>query len=332
MAKRRFSSAQLKRLKDIQAQRLARSKNITNDDELSDLSLGPEQSGVLITHNSTMVIVKSQDGKLFSCTLRQNLGALVTGDNVIWQAVNEHIGVVIACEPRRSVIMRPDLRGTKPIVANVDLMVVVVALAPLPQRTTIDRYLILAQMMKLNALIVINKFDLFNASEHQFLLDQIKIYEHLGYKTIKISSKTKLGFGELTEALKDINSILVGQSGAGKSSLLNSLVPDAQAQIGALSSDDKLGRQTTTASKLYHLPAGGNLIDSPGIHQFNLRHFTQEQILKGFEEFAPFVGKCQFRNCLHAHEPNCALIQAAENGEIAPFRLENYHAILLDHA
>ncbi len=220
MAKRRFSSAQLKRLKDIQAQRLARSKNITNDDELSDLSLGPEQSGVLITHNSTMVIVKSQDGKLFSCTLRQNLGALVTGDNVIWQAVNEHIGVVIACEPRRSVIMRPDLRGTKPIVANVDLMVVVVALAPLPQRTTIDRYLILAQMMKLNALIVINKFDLFNASEHQFLLDQIKIYEHLGYKTIKISSKTKLGFGELTEALKDINSILVGQSGAGKSSLL----------------------------------------------------------------------------------------------------------------
>lgn len=330
MAKRRFSLHQLKRLKEIQSERLARAKNKVADTS-PDIALGPEQKGLLITHNSTMVIVERCDGGLVSCTLRQNLGVLVAGDNVIWQPIDDKTGVVIACEPRRSVIIRPDARGTKPIVANVDLMVIVVAVVPKPQRTTIDRYLILAALMKINPLIVVNKADLIKVDEDQELLTQLKIYEKLGYPVIRISTKTKLGLDELSTTLKDINSILVGQSGVGKSSLLNTLVPDAKTQTNSLSLENSQGRQTTSASKLYHLPGGGNLIDSPGIHQFNLRHFSQSEILQGFKEFQPFLTQCQFRNCEHAHEPNCGLIKAVESGEIAAGRLRNYHAILLDH-
>lgn len=332
MAKRQFSSAQLKRLKSIQSKRLAKAeqKLICTDDSLT---LGPEQHGLLITHHSVAVVVKRDDGKLFICTLRQNLSPLVTGDNVIWQAIDDHTGVVTALIPRRSVVVRPHSRGEKPIVSNIDLMVIVVALAPLPQVTTIDRYLILANIMKLKALIVVNKCDLISSTkqvEQQTLLDKIPIYEKLGYHVIKVSTKERIGIDKLEHELKDINSILVGQSGVGKSSLLNTLIPDSQAQTSSLSHDDKFGRQTTSASKLYQLPLGGNLIDSPGIHQFNLHHFSQEQILSGFTEFGPFLGACQFRNCTHAHEPKCALRKAVVDKDIAAFRLQNYHTILLD--
>ncbi len=221
--KRKLNSDQIKRLKEIKVQRLARRKNSIDNES----NLGPEQKGILITHNSTMVIVQSPEGKLTSCTLRQNLGSLVTGDNVIWQAVDEHTGVVIACEPRRSVIVRPDSHGTKPIVANVDLMVIVVALAPMPQITTIDRYLILAHMMNLKALIVVNKFDLFLDDTHAELLDRMKVYQGLGYGVLRLSTETKLGLHELRETLKDINSILVGQSGVGAGESASAAGPGA---------------------------------------------------------------------------------------------------------
>lgn len=330
MTKHRFTSAQIKRLKHVQSQRVKRATKPYPKNDLSNLDLGPEQKGVLIAHHSVTVVVQSDEGKLITCTLRQNLGVLVTGDNVIWQALDEHTGVVVALQRRRSVILRQEGHGTKPIAANVDLMVIVVALVPPPQTTTIDRYLILAQVMKLKALIVINKVDLVATSEHHKLLDRMRTYEELGYRVIKVSTKKNVGIHDLACNLKDINSIVVGQSGVGKSSLLNALVPSGRAQTNTLSQENRFGRQTTSASKLYHLPAGGNLIDSPGIHQFSLKHFSQEEILKGFTEFQPYVGTCQFRNCLHAHEPNCALRKAVQEGKIAGFRLENYHTILLD--
>jgi ribosome biogenesis GTPase len=331
MAKNRFTSAQIKRLKNFSAQRIERAHNkISLTDNLAMLDLGPEQHGVLIAHHSVSVIVKSDDGRLINCTLRQNLGALVTGDKVIWQAIDEKSGVVVACEPRRSVILRPATQGTKPMVANVDLMVIVVALSPLPQATTIDRYLILAHIMKLDALIVVNKVDLLSTPDQQILLDRLQVYQELGYQVIQVSTKNNLGIAQLESSLIGITSIVVGQSGVGKSSLSNTLIPNAEAQTNTLSQHNKSGRQTTSASKLYQLPKGGNLIDSPGIHQLSLKNLTQDEILKSFKEFQPYLGKCQFRNCLHANEPNCALKNAVQGDKIAAFRLKNYHAILLD--
>lgn len=323
---RRFTSAQKKRLKEIQTERLNRA-NSQGPDEVS--SGNAPQKGILVSHYSVAVIVEGEDKKLYTCTLRQNLGTLVTGDNVIWQAIDDTTGVVIACDPRRSVIIRPDRRITKPIAANVDVLVIVVSLSPLPEQTTIDRYLILANTLKIKALIVLSKFDLMATRNHEDLLNRLQVYEQLGFKFIKLSAKNKLGIETLRHELKDVTSILVGQSGVGKSSLLNMLVPNAKATTSALS-QDAFGRHTTTASTLYHLPDGGHLIDSPGIRQFNLRHFTAEEILKTFNEFSPYLGKCQFRNCTHTKESNCALLNAVHENKIAAFRLENYHTILLD--
>lgn len=328
MAKKRFTSAQIKRIKKMQSQRTERAKNAIAHDALTNIALGPEQHGTLITHHSVAVILRSDDGRLITCTLRQNLGPLVTGDNVIWQAIDEQTGVVTACAPRRSVILRHVAHGSKPMVANVDLMIIVVAIVPTAQATTIDRYLILAQIMKLDVLIVVNKVDLVATTEHQAFLDRMLIYEALGYRVIRVSAKNSLGINELKLFVKNLNSIMVGQSGVGKSSLSNVLVPDADAQTNTLSQHNKFGRQTTSKSKLYHLPDGGNLIDSPGIHQFSLEHFPREEIIKSFKEFQPYLGHCQFRNCLHTEEPNCALKQAVLDKKIEAFRLKNYHLIL----
>lgn len=331
MTKGKLTHRQIERQKKIQAERLARAKQIqTLAPEHKVSGLSPEQPGLLVAHYGTTLIVENQEGQLFQCVLRQNLGTLVTGDDVIWQPIDEETGIVVACLPRRSVITKPHKHGTKPVVANVDRMVVVLALAPIPQPTTIDRYLIMAHLLNLPLTIVINKWDLAKKPEHFELDARLTAYRQLGYTAIKVSSKTKLGLDELAESLKDHTSIFVGQSGVGKSSLLRALIPDAQVHIQTLSHGERLGRQTTTASRLYHLPGGGNLIDSPGIHQFKIQHFTEANILAGYPEFSPFLGSCQFRNCEHSKEPGCALLEAVRQKQIPFFRLENYHALLAD--
>jgi ribosome biogenesis GTPase len=321
----------MKRQETIQEKRLARAKNASStsvDD--SPQSLGPEQTGLLVAHYGTTLIVENQAGNLFRCGLRQNLGTLVTGDEIIWQQIDETNGIVVAMLPRRSVISKPDRRATKPIVANVDLMVVVCALEPIPRETTLCRYFVLAQTLGLNAILVVNKHDIPNRHEQDPLRARMKIFEKIGYHTIEVSSKTQHGIPELETALRNHTSILVGQSGVGKSSLLASLVPNAEVQIRELSALTRLGRHTTTATRLYHLPHGGNLIDSPGVQQFNLSHFTKNQIENGFREFVPLLGLCKFRNCEHLQEPGCALRTAVDNGDVAAFRLQNYHTILSD--
>ncbi len=293
-------------------------------------SLGPEQSGRLIAHYGTTLIVENQVGQLYRCHFRQNLGTLVTGDDLIFQSIDEKTGIVIACLPRRSTITRPDKRSAKPVVANVDILIIVIALEPLPRQTTLDRYLIMAQSLKLPALIVLNKCDLNDFSTHSVLSSQCAVYQTLGYPWLEVSCKTRTGLDQLAQLLQNKTGVLLGQSGVGKSSLLNALVPNAQVFTQELSQIHRFGRHTTTASRLYHLPQGGDIIDSPGIHEFNLRHLSTSTILQGYPEFLPLLGQCQFRNCKHTTGKGCALQEAAKLGKIAPFRLENYHKIIDD--
>ncbi|MCS5710165.1 ribosome small subunit-dependent GTPase A [Candidatus Berkiella aquae] len=320
MTKNRLTHRQIKRQKKIQAERLSRAEE----------GHSLEQPGLLVAHYGTTLIVENASGQLFQCKLRQNLGTLVTGDNVIWQPIDEHTGIVVACKERHSVITKPYKHTTKPVVANVDRMIVVLALTPIPQATTLDRYLVVAHHLQLPVTIVINKWDLFSSPQHDALAARIEAYAQLGYPFIKVSNKTKVGLDELRAQLNHNTSILVGQSGVGKSSLLTTLLPDAKATIQTLSHNERLGRQTTTATRLYHLPEGGNIIDSPGIHQFKVLHLSKADILESYTEFAPFLGRCQFRNCEHQSEPGCALLTAIKNQQIPAFRLENYHALLAD--
>lgn len=296
-------------------------------------SLGPEQPGLLMAHYGGTLIVESHTQQLFRCHSRQNIGPLVTGDEVIWQQIDEGTGIVVAGLPRRSIIMRPDFRAQpKPMAANVDHMIIVIAWEPLPQQTTLDRYLILAESLGLKAIIVINKADIAHDHQQSDLVEHLKIYQTLGYPWLEVSSKTGRGLATLQQLLKNANSILVGQSGVGKSSLLSGLVPNAKVQIRELSKSTRLGRHTTTASQLYHLPTGGNIIDSPGIHRFRLHHLSVDLITQGFKEFRPFLGRCKFRNCLHQNEPACALLAALADGQISSFRFQNYQTLIAELA
>lgn len=331
MSKRHLTRRQLKHLKHLHSKRLERAQRQQELIQETDTAgLGPERPGLLVAHYGATLIIESPEGSLVPCSLRQNLGTLVTGDNVIWQAIDDTRGVVIASLPRRTELTRPDKQGSRPIVANVDQMLIVLAYSPLPQATTLDRYLVLAKSHGISPLVALNKIDLPAEKGGADLVKRLESYPSLGYPVFKISTQTQEGLPPLIAALKDHSTLVVGQSGVGKSSLLSALLPDVTIRTQALSQKNRLGQQTTTATTLYHLPQGGSLIDSPGIHQFNLHHFSPSMIFEGFTEFSHYRGHCKFRNCEHKHEPGCALIAAVQQGELRDFRLDNYHKILAD--
>lgn len=341
MAKRRLTYQQVAQQQKSHAARIKRSEK----SEISTLTeLGPEQPGLLIAHHGIHLIVESKTGTLHHCKIRQSLGSLVTGDQIIWQEAPDGSGVVVAVLQRKSVLARPNPHSShaqdmKAIAANIDLLVIVIAPKPALSIATIDAYLVIAQQLGIQPLIVLNKSDLLATSKNSNLLDRLAIYKSLGYdwietSTINIKADTTTDLPKLntlTDYLKNKTSVLVGQSGVGKSSLIRYLIPDAQVRIGELCQITDLGKHTTTGSRLYHLPTGGDLIDSPGIRRFGLWHLSKKNLAQGFIEFTPYLGHCQFRNCSHQNEVGCAIIEARDKGLIHPLRLENFYELLNKH-
>lgn len=266
---------------------------------------------------------------MISCHVRQNLGPIVVGDEVTWEAVNEGKGVVSGIKPRRTTLMRSDRHGEKPLAANVDHLLIMLAPSPAPHTTTLDRYLVLAEHYKIQPLIGVNKIELLCDHRSEYL-DRLRFYTDLGYPVFYFSLKTKENLNALMEYLRNKRTIVLGQSGVGKSSLLKTLIPDATIRTQSLSNKTKTGQQTTSTTTLYHLPQGGDLIDSPGIHQFNLNHLLPSMIIQGFKEFIPYLNQCKFRNCEHKQEPGCALLTALAQKKIHDFRLNNFRSILAD--
>lgn len=287
------------------------------------------EKGLLIAHFGQHLIVEDKQGEFFHCHAKRTIGPLVTGDWVEWHKTTHNTGVITALLERQSVITKFDKKlKHKPIIANVDQLVIVVALNPKISLTTIDRYFVIAEYFKLRPVLVINKWDLHEEAAFAENLAEIQKYQTIIPDTYHISAETKAGFEALQVVLQGRCSLLAGQSGVGKSSLIRALIPNLNIRTSELSRNRNLGKHTTSASQLYHLPEGGDVIDSPGIRQFYLHHLDREAIIAGFPEFEPFWGKCQFRNCNHIQEPGCAIQQAVEKGLIQRFRLENLHALL----
>jgi ribosome biogenesis GTPase len=262
---------------------------------------------------------------VFQCLTRQNIGHPVCGDRVVWQPVDQHSGVVTALLPRSSVLSRPDYSGQeKPLAANISQLVVILAPEPEPSGYLLDQYLVTAEIIQVDALIAYNKMDLLKASATHGFLDRFEHYHEIGYQMVTVSAKEDHGLDHLVERLRDQTSILVGQSGVGKSSLINALLPHQEAATGSLSQATGLGRHTTSAATCYRLPNGGQLIDSPGVRSFRLTQLSRDQLEGGFREFEPFLGHCRFHNCTHEHEPGCAIQAAVEEGKIHPRRLQNF--------
>ncbi|WP_181919413.1 small ribosomal subunit biogenesis GTPase RsgA [Alkalilimnicola ehrlichii] len=287
------------------------------------------QPGRVVISYGQEAIVETADGLLQRCKLRRRVGRPVCGDYVAWRASSESDGVIERIEPRQNVVARPDYRAKlRPLAANVDLMVIVVAVEPEFTRELIDRYLVLAESLEIKAALWVNKIDLLSVEARRDLEDSLASYRELGYPVDFGSTTSEASINPLREGLRDATSVLVGQSGVGKSSLVNTLLPDQQVRVGALSHASGQGRHTTTETTLYHLPDGGHLIDSPGIRTLRLGHLNPEQIEHGFIEFRAFHGQCKFNNCRHINEPGCAIAAAAQAGAINHERLESFRTII----
>jgi len=337
MAKRRINDQQQRRIQSIQKKR--REKATENQqkksDSLSQQGLGPEQSGLVITNYGQTLLVEDKQKKLHRCVARQNLGALVCGDQVIWQPAlaDNNEGVIIAVEERQSLLQKPGFGGKlKPMAANINQIVIVSAVQPEPKPYLIDRYLIAAENLPATPIILINKIDLLEEKNRDKVNQLVKNYEKIGYKVITASNVTDHGFDELLNSLKDHTSIFVGLSGVGKSSLINHLMPELNIRVGELSEASGEGTHTTTSSTLYTLPQGGILIDSPGVRDFGLWNSSADEILNGFIELHEYIGHCKFSNCSHQHEPGCAIQQALKDGKISQLRFNNYLKIIHEYA
>jgi len=328
MSKRKLTRQQTWRIEKVQEERAKRAakRDAKVEESLTAGNLGPEQEGLIIAHFGTQVSVESASGESQRCHLRANLEGLVTGDRVVW-CEGEPTGVVVAQLERDSVLTRPDSQGKiKPVAANIDQIIIVLAPLPHPHANLIDRYLVAAETVGIEPVILLNKTDLLaeDPEQQEKIEALLNIYPQLNYRVLHSSCKTDEGMSELFAALEGRTSVFVGQSGVGKSSLVNKLLPEVDLRVSALSESTQKGVHTTTTAQLFHLPSGGTLIDSPGIREFGLWHMSREDIEAGFREFHPFLGHCKFRDCIHEQEPQCALLDATERGDISETRLASY--------
>lgn len=335
MAKQKLTQNQKRRIHSNNAKALDRHRRQAKKEiEWQDEMLGETQDGVVVTRYSMHADIEDAQGDIFRCNLRRTLSSVVVGDHVVWRKGHEQLqgisGVVEAVQPRKNELSRPDYYdGLKVMASNIDRIIVVSAVLPALSLNIIDRYLVICENARIPAVIVLNKVDLLSEEDRQWAEAQLDIYNKLGYQTLMISAQTGENMDKLTALLAEGTAIFVGQSGVGKSSLVNHIMPEVKAQTGEVSSTSGLGQHTTTSSRLYHLPQGGNLIDSPGIREFGLWHLEPDQITKGYREFQYFLGTCKFRDCKHLTDPGCALREAVEQGKIHPIRFENYHRLIL---
>ncbi len=305
------------RIEKIQAERVVRANKAADSNQ--NLGNSAEvQIGLVITRYGQRLLVESEAGDLVQCTARRNIDLSVAGDQVIFQMSDDNTGVVTALLERDNTLER----SHKIIAANIDELWLVVAIEPHYQFDLIDRYLVVAENGNLPIRIVVNKIELSKNIEQ--VKTDFAMYQSIGYKVSYLSVKEQIGTAEFKQQLNDKTHIFLGQSGVGKSSLINELTPNLNLRVNEISKKSKLGKHTTTNTTLYHIPSGGDLIDSPGVREFHLNTLTSQEILSGFREFKPFVGQCKFRNCVHINEPDCAIKNALGNGSIHPKRYESY--------
>ncbi len=268
--------------------------------------------------------VETGKGEIVSCVMRGKKGGVACGDQVELQLTTAGQGVIEAIKPRKSLLYRSDSFKEKIIAANVTQIIIVVAAIPSFSEELINRCLVAVESENIEVLIVLNKADL--AEPTQAAMDILSLYRDLGYPVLQLSALKDIS--ALRPYLQSHLSVLAGQSGMGKSTLLNALIPQAKRATAEISVALDSGCHTTTHSQLYHVDANSDIIDSPGIQEFGLNHIKDENLAWGFIEFHPYIGQCKFSDCRHTREPGCAVMQAVQTGKIHRKRLDIYHRLL----
>ncbi|GAB6068037.1 small ribosomal subunit biogenesis GTPase RsgA [Methylothermus subterraneus] len=247
------------------------------------------------------------------------------GDWVEWEATWPKRGRILKVLPRKTLLTRP---GPRPAAANVDQVLVVLAPEPAYDLLLVDQYLVVCEIRKIAVCLVFNKLDKIPKEQRSRLLEgDLAPYRTL-YPILLLSAKSGEGMDALRAALKGKTSMFAGQSGVGKSSLLRALIADQTIRIGELSARAHRGRHTTTSARLFHLPEGGDLIDTPGVLVFGLAGITPHQLALGYREFQPFIPRCRFADCRHADDLGCAVHEAVAGGAIDSSRYQRYLKLL----
>ena len=277
--------------------------------------------GRVIAHLGQGIAVEYQD-KIVLCQTLRRLDTVAVGDHVLWTQSAPDQGRIEEILPRRTLLARPSRNGkVRPVAANLDTVFVVFAVEPYCDFLLLDQYLAVCENHHLNAALILNKTDLFVSEEIE---QELLAYEKLDYPLYRVSAKAAEGLTKLKHALANQVSMFAGQSGVGKSSLTNAIIPDKDLKTNTISATTKHGRHTTTAATLYHLPDGGDLIDSPGVAIFGLAGLSEAQLAYGYREFQPLLEHCQFNNCRHLHDKGCAVRLAAEQGNIPMSRYQRF--------
>ena len=280
-------------------------------------------SGEVVAAFGRQFLIETYDQSVVRCVTRGRRSTVACGDRVMFERTGEGEGVIEATDPRSSLFIRAAAHRQKIIAANITQVVIVVAGAPSFSDELIARALVAAEDPNLASLIALNKSDM--VEETRAARERLQPFEQAGYRVLELSAKRNVA--TLVEALQGKATLLLGQSGMGKSTIVNTIVPEADAATREISAFLDSGRHTTTNARLYRLGPETTLIDCPGLQEFGLAHMTVAAIDHGFVEFRPYLGHCKFRDCNHAREPDCAIRAAVEKGEIHPRRFELYRRI-----
>lgn len=281
------------------------------------------ESGLVIAAHGRHFTVEVGDGEVLTCTTRGKRGNVACGDRVTVVRTSADQAVIEAVQPRASVLFRSDAYRQKLLAANVTQVVVVVAPWPAFSHDLLVRCLAGAEHAGAKSLVVLNKIDLPQAAAARSQLDG---YPAIGYDVLPLAARQDVS--PLLPRLQGHTSVLVGESGMGKSTIVNRIVPDARAATAEVSRALATGKHTTTHTRLYRLDAHTRIVDAPGIQVFGLHHIDLADLARAFPDFRPWLGQCRFANCRHLREPDCAVARAAQNGDIAEARLQAYRRLL----
>ena len=280
--------------------------------------------GQIVAAFGRQYLVEIANGEVLSCVLRGKKSGAVCGDQVQVKCTTVGQGVIEGISPRNTLIYRSNTIRKKLIAANITQIIIVISAVPSFDEDLVNRCLVTAENQNIKALIVLNKTDLINPT--RAVLPKLSLYQKIGYTLVRLSAEKDIT--PILPYLQGHLNVLVGQSGMGKSTLINALIPDADRATAKISNTLDSGRHTTTHAQLYHLDKNTHIIDSPGIQEFGLHHISNTDLVWGFIEFHPYIGRCKFSDCLHINEPNCALDRAVQENKIDPRRLGFYRKLI----